>query len=65
MDLEERLMGMDFSQFSNVRESLLAQLIRRRQVDFENELMNDEELDEVAAAGTQPLREDKFIPKKL
>ena len=50
MTLEENLAGVDFSQFSKVKDSLLLRLKLRRQAI--NEAMSLEELDEVAAAGT-------------
>ncbi len=53
MTLEDRFFQTDFSQFSNVKESLLLRLkLRRRTISEE---MSLEELDEVAAAGT-PLK---------
>lgn len=50
MTLEKRLSQIDFSRFSNVKDSLLLRLkLRRRAI---NEEMSLEELDEVSAAGT-------------
>lgn len=50
MTTEEKLMDIDFSKFSNVKDSLLLRLkLRRRAI---NEEMSLEELGEVAAAGT-------------
>ena len=58
MTIEQELGGIDFSHLSKVRESLLERINNRRamdrmQNDFmrNNEIMSDEELDEVAAAG--------------
>ncbi len=51
--VEERLADVDFSQFSNVKDSLLLKLKLRRQAILEerNEELSLEELDLVAAAG--------------
>lgn len=53
MTVEERLSNVDFSQFSQIKDSLLLQLKLRRRVIIEeqNEAMSLEELDYVAAAG--------------
>ena len=53
MTVEERLSNVDFSQFSQIKESLLFQLKLRRRVIIEeqNEEMSLEDLDYVAAAG--------------
>jgi len=61
MTVEERLSNVDFSQFSQIKDSLLFQLKLRRRVIIEeqNEEMSLEELDYVAAAGKT------FGPKKL
>lgn len=55
MGVEEKLMEIDFSRFSKVQVSLLDKINQRRQVEIEEELMNEEELDLVAAAGTRPV----------
>ena len=56
MTVESRLEGMDFSQFSKVKDSLLLRLkLRRRAI---NEEMSFEELDQVAAAGNPNLKHD-------
>lgn len=58
MTVESRLEGMDFSQFSKVKDSLLFRLkLRRRAI---NEEMSLEELDQVAAAGNDNLRKNYF-----
>ena len=51
--VEERLADVNFSQFSNVKDSLLLKLKLRRQAILEeqNEELSLEELDLVAAAG--------------
>lgn len=53
MTVEERLSNVDFSQFSQIKDSLLFQLKLRRRVIIEeqNEEMSLEDLDYVAAAG--------------
>ena len=57
MTIEDRFAGVDFSQFSRVKDSLLLKLkLRRRAL---NEEMSLEELDYVAAAG------NFYPPKKL
>ena len=56
MTLEERFFQTDFSQFSNVKDSLLLRLKFRRRAM--NEEMSLEELDYVAAAGNDCLRKD-------
>ena len=58
MTTEERLEGIDFSQFSKIKDSLLLRLkLRRRVINEEksNEEMSLEELDRVAAAGNPNL----------
>ena len=55
MNLEERLMEIDFSRFSKVQDSLLQKINERRIRD--NEIMDIEELDYVAAAGSQPKKD--------
>ena len=64
MTLEEKLMGMDFSRFSKVQASLLDKINMRRQIEIEEELMNEEELDLVAAAGTRPISDKQTYPPK-
>ena len=62
MTIEERFFQTDFSQLSNVKDSLLLKLkLRRRAI---NEEMSLEELDEVAAAGTPNVKNDfkKYPP---
>ena len=62
MTIEERFAQTDFSQFSNIKDSLLMRLkLRRRAI---NEEMSLEELDEVAAAGSPSARpyDDKRNP---
>ena len=61
MNLEEKLMDIDFSRFSKVQESLLQKINERRARD--NEMLDLEELDYVAAAGTPNLK--KYPPKKI
>lgn len=58
MTVEEKLMEVDFSKFSKVKETLLARILR----NYEADLMSDEELDEVAAAGNPSIK--KYPPKK-
>ena len=60
MNIEEKLMKIDFSRFSKVRESLLQQINERRARD--NEMLDLEELDYVAAAGNP--NQQKYPPKK-
>lgn len=56
MTVESKLEGMDFSQFSKVKDSLLFRLkLRRRAI---NEEMGFEELDQVVAAGNPNLKPD-------
>ena len=62
MTIEENLMGIDFSKFSKVQDSLLQRINNRR--CMEREMMSDEELDEVAAAGTPDLKNIKPPIKK-
>lgn len=59
MTVEENLMNVDFSKFSKVKESLLARILK----NYETDLMSEEELDEVAAAGT-PSSIKKYPPRK-
>ena len=59
MKLEEKLMEMDFYKFSKVQESLLQKINALRARD--EELMEMEELDYVAAAGS--LRIKTYPPK--
>ncbi len=61
MKLEEKLMKMDFYKFSKVQESLLQRINERRARD--NEEMDMDELDYVAAAGNPNLKE--YPPKKI
>ena len=60
MNLEEKLFEMDFYKFSKVQESLLERINQRRIRD--NELLEMEELDYVAAAGNPNIK--KYPPKK-
>ena len=60
MNIEEKLMNIDFSRFSKVQESLLQQINERRARD--NEMLDLEELDYVAAAGNP--NQQKYPPKK-
>ena len=54
--IENKLDGVDFSQFSKVKDSLLMRLkLRRRAI---NEEMSLEDLDQVAAAGNPTLKND-------
>ena len=62
MTIEENLMGIDFSKFSKVQDSLLQRINNRRRM--EREMMSDEELDEVAAAGNPNLKNIKPPVKK-
>lgn len=59
MNVEEKLSQMDFYKFSKVQESLLERINLRRARD--NEIMDMEELDYVAAAGS--LRIKTYPPK--
>ena len=61
MNLEEKLMDIDFSRFSKVQESLLQKINERRARD--NEMLDLEELDYVAAAGSPTTQ--KYPPKKI
>ena len=70
--LEKSLYEFDYSVFSKVKESLLEELLQRhRRKNFKSlsqqlaeEMLSDEELDYVAAAGTPFLEESKnFSPK--
>lgn len=56
MKLEEKLMEIDFSKFSKVKDSLLQEILKRR----ESEMMDMEELDYVAAAGNPNLKNNDF-----
>jgi len=49
MSIEEKLMSIDFSKFSKVQDSLLQRINNRRRLELE--VMDEDELDEVAAAG--------------
>ncbi len=49
MSIEENLMSIDFSKFSKVQDTLLQRILNRRRL--EREIMDEDELDEVAAAG--------------
>ena len=60
MTLEEKLMDIDFSRFSKVQDTLLQRINNRRRL--ERELMNEDELDEVAAAGNPLVK--KYPPLK-
>ena len=60
MTLEEKLMDIDFSRFSKVQDTLLQRINNRRRL--ERELMDEEELDEVAAAGNPLVK--KYPPLK-
>lgn len=53
-DFEAKLEGFDYSVFSKVRESLLNDILRT--YDKDSELMTDEELDYVAAAGNPSVK---------
>ena len=57
MTVEEKLTEMDFSKFSKVKESLLEKILK----NYDAELMTEDELDEVAAAGNQLIK--KYQPK--
>ncbi len=68
MTVEQELSGIDFSRFSKVQDSLLARINNLRAMkNFKNdfmrntEVMSDEDLEEVAAAGNPNLK--KFPPK--
>ena len=76
MTIEQELGGIDFSGLSKVRDSLLARINNRRAMermknDFmrNSEIMSDEELDEVAAAGNpaamNPNAKKDFNPPKI
>ena len=54
MNVEEKLMDVDFSRFSKVRDSLLQEILQRR----ESEIMDMEELDYVAAAGNPNVKKN-------
>ena len=64
--LEKNLREFDFSQFSKVKESLLEELLQKhRRKNFQNlslqlpeEIIFDEELDYVAAAGSPFIQKD-------
>ena len=57
MTVEEKLTDMDFSKFSKVKESLLEKILK----NYDAELMTNDELDEVAAAGNPLIK--KYPPK--
>ena len=56
-NLDKLLKGFDYSEFSKVKEDLLAKLLFKHYTDnlgrmnYSNELMTDEELDYAVAAG--------------
>lgn len=65
MTIEKNFAQIDFSQFSNIKDSLLLKLkLRRRAI---NEEMSLEELDNVAAAGKyfESYKTNKEDPIKL
>ena len=63
MTVEERLVQVDFSKHSKVKDSLLAQLKFRRQLmDAE---IPDDELDEVVAAGGVALEDFPLLKKPV
>lgn len=71
MTIEQELGGIDFSHLSKVKDSLLERINNRRAMDRmkisfirDSEIMNDEELDEVAAAGNPNVKKD-FNPPKI
>ena len=65
--LEKNLREFDFSQFSKVKESLLDELLQRHRMknfkslsqQLKEEMLSDEELDYVAAAGNPFIDKDK------
>ena len=67
--LEKNLKAFDFSEFSKVKESLLDELLQKhRMKNFKSlsqqlaeEMLSDEELDYVVAAGNPFLEENKKI----
>ena len=68
MTIEQELIGIDFSRFSKVQDSLLARINNLRAMkNLKNDLMrnvevmSEEELEEVAAAGNPNLK--KYSPK--
>lgn len=61
MTLEENLMKIDFSRFSKVQDILLQKINERRIRD--NEIMDIEELDYVAAAGTPSMKKNNDFKK--
>ena len=63
MTLEEKLMDIDFSRFSKVQDTLLQRINNRRRL--ERELMDEEELDEVAAAGNPLVKKYPPLKSKL
>ncbi|MBQ9487345.1 MAG: hypothetical protein IJU91_06050 [Selenomonadaceae bacterium] len=70
MTVEQELSGIDFSRFSKVQDSLLARINNLRAMknlknDFmrNNEVMSDEELEEVAAAGNPNVQKNNYPTK--
>ncbi len=59
MKLEEKLMEIDFSRFSKVKDSLLQNILQHR----ESEVMDMEELDYVAAAGNPNVKKFDYKTK--
>ena len=65
--LEKNLRAFDFSQFSKVKDSLLDELLQRHRMknfkslsqQLKEEMLSDEELDYVAAAGNPFVDKDK------
>ena len=65
--LEKNLKAFDFSQFSKVKDSLLDELLQRHRMknfkslsqQLKEEMLSDEELDYVAAAGNPFVDKDK------
>ena len=65
--LEKNLRAFDFSQFSKVKDSLLDELLQRHRMknfkslsqQLKEEMLSDEELDYVAAAGNPFIDKDK------
>lgn len=57
MDIMDKLMNVDFSKNSKVKESLYQKLMANRNT----ELLSDEELDQVVAAGVFINKSDKEI----
>ena len=65
--LEKNLKAFDFSQFSKVKDSLLDELLQRHRMknfkslsqQLKEEMLSEEELDYVAAAGNPFIDKDK------